>query len=78
MENEAKNLMIYPNPASSTIKFSGDQVQKVVIYDVLGQVVMTKTITNNTLSLSYLDNGLYFVEMYAELGIQTKRLVVSR
>ena len=78
MENEAKNLMIYPNPASSTIKFSGDQVQKVVLYDVLGQVVMTKTITNNTLSLSYLDNGLYFIEMYAELGIQTKRLVVSR
>lgn len=78
MENEAKNLTIYPNPASSTIKFSGDQVQKVVIYDVLGQVVMTKTISNNTLSVINLDNGVYFVQMYAELGIQTKRLVVSR
>ncbi len=78
IENEAKNLVIYPNPASSTIKFSGDQVQKVVIYDVLGQVVMIKTITNNTLSLSNLNNGVYFVEMHTELGIQTKRLVVSR
>ena len=78
IENDAKNLVIYPNPASSTIKFSGDQVQKVVIYDVLGQVVMIKTITNNTLSLSNLNNGVYFVEMHTELGIQTKRLVVSR
>lgn len=78
IENEPKNLVLYPNPASSSIKFSGDEVQKVVIYDVLGQVVMTKTITNNSLSLINLNNGVYFVEMHTESGIQTKRLVVSR
>jgi uncharacterized repeat protein (TIGR01451 family) len=78
IENDKPQLSMYPNPASSSITFSGAAVQKVVIYDVLGQVVLTRNITNNTLSLSGLNNGVYFVEMHTEAGVQTQRLVLNK
>jgi hypothetical protein len=78
IENDKPQLSMYPNPASSSITFSGAAVQKVVIYDVLGQVVLTRNITNNTLSLSGVTNGVYFVEMHTEAGVQTQRLVLNK
>jgi uncharacterized repeat protein (TIGR01451 family) len=77
-ENESKKLTLYPNPAVTNIKFSGDQVQKVIVYDLLGQVVMNKNIQNNTLSIAQLNNGVYFVEMHTASGAQTLRVVVSK
>lgn len=78
IENDKPQLSMYPNPASSALTFSGAAVQKVVIYDVLGQVVLTRNITSNTLSLTGLTNGVYFVEMHTETGVQTQRLVVNK
>jgi uncharacterized repeat protein (TIGR01451 family) len=77
-QNVSSSLTTYPNPSSGTVNFSGDQVQKVVIYDVLGQVVMRKNLSNNSLSLSDLNNGIYFVEMHTLENKQTLRLVVNR
>jgi uncharacterized repeat protein (TIGR01451 family) len=78
IENDKPQLSMYPNPTSSAVTFSGAAVQKVVIYDVLGQVVLNRNITNNTLSLSGLNNGVYFVEMHTEAGLQTQRLVLNK
>jgi uncharacterized repeat protein (TIGR01451 family) len=77
-ENESKKLTLYPNPAATNIKFSGDQVQKVIVYDLLGQVVMNKNVQNNSLSIAQLNNGVYFVEMHTASGAQTLRVVVRK
>jgi uncharacterized repeat protein (TIGR01451 family) len=77
IQNANSSLTMYPNPSSGQINFSGDQVQKVVMYDVLGQVVLSKFITNNSLSVNNLNRGLYFVEVHTNDGMQTKRLVLK-
>lgn len=78
VEIEKPQLSIYPNPTTGKIQFLGDEVQRVVVYDVLGQVVFEKLISNNTLSLSGLNNGVYFVGLHTKHGIQTKRVVLNR
>lgn len=71
-------ITMYPNPSSGHLKFSGADVQKVVVYDMLGQVVLTKSISNNAMTLNGLNTGVYFVEMHTVNGVQTKKLVVRR
>lgn len=78
VENEKQQLSIYPNPTTGKIHFLGDEVQRVVVYDVLGQVVFEKLISNNALSLSGLNNGVYFVGLHTKHGLQTKRVVLNR
>lgn len=69
---------MYPNPSSGNLKFSGGQIQNVVIYDLLGQVVLRTHVVNNMISLDGLNTGVYFVEMHSGNELFTKRLVVSR
>lgn len=78
IENEKPQLSIYPNPTTGNIQFLGEEVQRIVVYDVLGQVVFEKLISNNTLSLSGINNGVYFVGLHTKHGVQTKRVVLNR
>jgi Secretion system C-terminal sorting domain len=55
---------IYPNPASTNITINASTVlNKVVVTDVLGKIVLTQTSANTSVSvdLYHLQTGVYFV-----------------
>ncbi len=61
----SNNFIMYPNPASNqiTVKGAFDSNESVTIYNVLGQVVMSKKISSNeeNIDVSSLSSGVYTV-----------------
>jgi hypothetical protein len=66
----ASSLKVYPNPTNgfTTLEFPGSTISSATIelFNMMGQTVFTKQIESNdsgqeTLDLSYLEKGLYWV-----------------
>lgn len=78
-ENENTSFSIYPNPSSNniTIKSATNPINKVIIYNVLGQTVASFDFSENlseNLDISRLNSGMYLVEIN---DLTTKRLIVN-
>lgn len=59
-----QSFLVYPNPAENQITFQLENKQKgiVYLYDVLGQNILTKEISenNNVIDIQNLSNGVYY------------------
>ena len=75
------NLVIYPNPARETarIETKGYNMDRIEVINVLGQTVLqAKPGSSATeLRLSELGRGNYFVKVYVNQQVITKRLVIT-
>lgn len=73
-----KGLKLFPNPVKSFINIElnqGIELQKVIIYNALGQFVSsTKNLKINT---SNLTSGVYFLKVETNMGKSTKKMVVE-
>jgi hypothetical protein len=73
-------LSVIPNPASSFITITtpqGEPVEEVIIYNHLGQKVLTAKPVNNTVDVSGLNVGMYFLEIITKGSRWRTRLVVE-
>lgn len=78
MTNVEANL--YPNPANQYFNVSSlSIIDRVQISNVLGQIVMTKEIGANgaNINIESLEAGNYFVTIYTNQGVVTKKLLVK-
>ncbi|MDA9803616.1 BspA family leucine-rich repeat surface protein [Flavobacteriaceae bacterium] len=69
-------ISLFPNPTSSqlSINTSNDiEVINLKLYNVLGQQITI--VTNNTIELSFLPAGLYYLEIDTNLGTVTKTVI---
>ena len=69
---------VFPNPAQSSVTISlagSDSVDKVVIYNTLGQEVMRSITT--TIDISSLSKGVYVVEVTTPLGRGSEKLIIN-
>ena len=73
--NELENsLKLYPNPTSEVLNLVGEGMTKVEIYNTMGQCVIAEEVNGNAIiSTSALNNGVYFVRIYAESGEMVTR-----
>lgn len=74
------DVNIYPNPANKFINVSSlSIIDRVQITNVLGQVVMVKEIGANgaNINIENLKSGNYFVTIYSNEGVATKKLLVK-
>ena len=73
---ENNDFVVYPNPATSMVHIKVNnayKLQNIVLYNNLGQfIINTKT---NTLDLSALTNGMYFLEIKTEQGTSVRKLL---
>lgn len=72
------SFTIYPNPATEVlnIELQDDAIlENVTIYNNLGQKI--KTIKQNTVDVSTLAKGLYFVEVMTNQGKASKKVIVE-
>jgi hypothetical protein len=79
-ENLESSLKLYPNPTSGLITIELEGLQKVMIYNALGQVLLDKETNGDALQLdlSEFEDGLYWVKIISQNRISVKPLIISR
>jgi acetyl esterase/lipase len=79
-ENSINSFSITPNPTKGDLQINWDTKYTTVayqVYDVLGKLMDEKQIVNNgeTISLTSLTNGVYFLKIATESSNQTIKIV---
>lgn len=79
-EYQVLDFKLYPNPTSGQITIALEGMQKVVVYNTLGQALLDKETNGDMLQLdlSSFENGLYWVKVMAQNGTAVRVFVISR
>jgi hypothetical protein len=77
VEENRFEAVVYPNPANGVVRIEGVEVDEVLVYNALGQVV--KNVRNsNEVGLEGLPQGVYLVRIAdAEGKIYTNRIMIQ-
>ena len=78
-ENQALDFKLYPNPTSGQITIALEGMQKVVVYNALGQALLNKEANSDALQLdlSGFENGLYWIKVMSQDGVAVKPFVLT-
>ena len=80
--NDELQMKIYPNPAGSwlTIQLSSSATGQATIYDVIGKTVVQTELQNSrqTIDVSGLPEGLYFVRLTVDNKSVTKKIIIQK
>ena len=79
-EYQSLDFKLYPNPTSGQITIELEGMQKVVVYNALGQALFNKEANGDMLQLdlSGFEDGLYWVKAMAQGEVVTRRFILSR
>lgn len=80
IENEAGEIVMYPNPTSSDLTIyieNSDKFKYFTIIDVNGKMVHQQNINDDFNFVSMLDfeQGVYFVQIYSQTGVSTEKII---
>ena len=75
-ENNAHEVLLYPNPTSGTVFIESDGLQSVEVYNLTGQMLLQSEASNGqaTIDMTPLPNGTYFVKTMGDHN-QVKKVV---
>lgn len=77
IDNSLAELIIYPNPASESVSIQSDKpIQKVELYSAAGNLMKTD-FNGKQLNLTTVPKGIYFVKIYSEKDVITKKLMIK-
>ena len=76
-DNVLTNLVIYPNPASSILNIDNAENSTIVVYDLLGRVILSKTniSMSEQLNVSSLNSGTYLIRITNENKVVTDKFI---
>ncbi|KQB38712.1 leucine-rich repeat domain-containing protein [Flavobacterium aquidurense] len=73
--------VLYPNPTKGEVNINNIALEKATVYNSLGQLVKTFTLnssnTNNTINLSGLPKGVYYVYLINKDAASAKKVIVE-
>jgi hypothetical protein len=73
---QQSNISIYPNPTSTQISINTKlTLSEIRIIDITGKVVITTKESTNTINVSDLSNGIYFIQLITDERTITKKFV---
>ena len=65
----AFDIEFFPNPVSSILRFAGAELEQVKVYSLTGILMISeRNLYGNNLDVSYLQNGIYLLEMTNKEG----------
>jgi len=72
-------VKVYPNPATNFVQVTSDQIQRVEVYNMMGQLVFEQFCNDShvTISTAGMAPGSYAVKVTATNGTVTKQVVVK-
>lgn len=75
-DNNVTRTAIYPNPATDVLNLiSENEIQYVEIYNIEGQLIKSISGNVNNISISDMNDGLYFVKIHTENGTATHKFI---
>ena len=77
-ENELVSLIIFPNPTKYYLTITAQQDLEIIalnIYNSLGQLVQVNTNPNETIDVSGLTSGSYFIKIISDRGSSTGKFI---
>ena len=79
-ENGVNGLMVYPNPAKDNLNIVAENMRRITICNVLGQVVYDRNVDsdNEIINMSQYEAGIYMVRIATENGVAVKRISVAK
>ena len=79
-ENEyTVSVSVWPNPATSTVNISGENLEAVYMYNAVGQLVMMLNVQDeeqSSIDVSSLNSGIYFMNVVSQNGGSILKKVV--
>lgn len=73
------NLSVHPNPTNHSIEIAGldaiDEIESIYLVDSRGVIVKRLPQNENTLNLSSLSNGVYFLRINSSIGNRTMKII---
>ena len=75
-ESAETNIQVWPNPTTGTLHFTADHINKVEVYNLLGQIVLTAEKVES-IDLSNLDRGVYFLMVSEKNGRKVATKIVK-
>ena len=75
-ENSDTDIQVWPNPTNGTLHIEADEMDKVEVYNLLGQVVLQAEKVE-TIDLSDLEKGVYFLIASNKNGAKTVTKVIK-
>ncbi|MEM9053164.1 MAG: family 16 glycosylhydrolase [Bacteroidota bacterium] len=74
----AEKFKVYPNPANDFIRVESEEsIDRIEMFNTLGQLVDSKVNPNGVLDISELDNGVYLLRIYSGEKVGAKKVVVK-
>nr|NQU91135.1 carboxypeptidase regulatory-like domain-containing protein [Bacteroidota bacterium] len=76
----AENINVFPNPANNKVMISAsEEITKIQLINYSGQLVLDQQIigTNTELNLSELGSGIYFIKVFSQNNVITRKLVIE-
>ncbi|MCD4792311.1 MAG: T9SS type A sorting domain-containing protein [Bacteroidales bacterium] len=70
-----KEIKIYPNPANDILKTDLNNIEKIEIFDINGNL-MIFDLFPEYINISDLSEGVYIIRIYTEKSIYTERLII--
>jgi len=77
IDEKSYSLEIYPNPVTTVLKVSSDvKIYSCKIRDLSGRIIAAKKLNNfNSIDVSNLTSGVYFISFETEYGIVVKKFI---
>jgi len=80
--NIADGILVYPNPAKENITLNISSLQKdcyITITDIVGKIISKQDIKSNStlINLNSFNSGVYFINVYNNNNVLTKKIVVQ-
>lgn len=78
------SFTIYPNPSNGRLQINAKGMEgdaKCSVYDLVGKMVYSTSVIVEegiSLDLSFLDNGVYILELNTGKSVQTSKLIISK
>ncbi len=79
-ENGVNGMMVYPNPTKGDLNITAENMNRITISNVLGQVIYDKNVNsdNEIINMSNYETGIYMVRIATESGVAVKRISVTK
>ncbi len=73
-ETVAENISIYPNPTTGTINITNAENADVLVYNMVGEVVLSVDNISRTIDISKLAEGTYIVKVVTDNNVKTQKI----
>ncbi len=72
-----EKVFIYPNPTSDFVSIKTDNIQKINVYNSLGQLVIERQVNQDFTQIDFtkLNKGVYFISIIKDNSVINKKVI---